>query len=162
MNDMKHPALFSYDDTMKMEPKLLQNRLDSLGEVKTWSDTVKSGSNVFKTPAAFPPNFCRTAVTLKKCLGKNCAGKVLDFVNFFEFNRRRPIYPLAFHKNVNMFGRPQLPFLMETDEFMRNIVKRLDEEEEEGGDVLGEAHGRARLGGRGLSRRYSVLRPVNG
>ncbi|CAE7944273.1 ANKRD50 [Symbiodinium sp. KB8] len=64
VNDMKHPERFSYDDTMKMEPKLLQNRLDGLGEVKTWSDTVKSGSNVFKTPAAFPPNFCRTAVTL--------------------------------------------------------------------------------------------------
>ena len=25
---------------------------------------MKTGSNVFKTPAAFPPNFCRTAVAL--------------------------------------------------------------------------------------------------
>lgn len=133
VNDMKHPGR-NYEDTMKLEPKLLQTRLDGLGEVKKWSDTVKTGSNVFKTPAAFPPNFCRTAVALKKCLGKNCAGKVLEFVSFFEFNRRRPIYPLAFHTNVNMFGRPQLPFLKETDRFMRNIVSRLDKEEEAEGE----------------------------
>ncbi|CAE7764161.1 ANKRD50, partial [Symbiodinium sp. CCMP2456] len=134
VNDMKHPGLSNHEEILKMEPKLLQSRLDGLGEVKTWCDTVKSGSNVFKTPAAFPPNFCRTAVTLKKCLGKNCAGKVLDFVSFFEFNRRRPIYPLAFHTNVNMFGRPQLPSLMETDRFMRNLLKRLEEKEEEEGE----------------------------
>ncbi|CAE7213178.1 ANKRD50 [Symbiodinium natans] len=116
---------------------VLKQRLEGLAEVKTWYDTVKCGSNVFKTPAAFPPNFCRVAAALKKRLGLRCAGSLLDFVSFFEFNRRRPIYPLAWHSHthVNLFGRPIAPYILEADALLRHIGRRAEgEEEAEGGD----------------------------
>ncbi|CAJ1360395.1 unnamed protein product [Effrenium voratum] len=113
---------------------ILQSRLKDLEGVKEWYSVVSKGSNVLTQPRCFPPNFCRAAAALMKMktnLGKVGVVKVLDFLEFFEFNRAKfPSHPF-WEKTVNPFGRPQSkPFydmLKLEKAFNNELHERLDE-----------------------------------
>ncbi|CAJ1379318.1 unnamed protein product [Effrenium voratum] len=66
---------------------ILQSRLKDMEGVKAWYSVVRKGSNVLTEPKSFPAAFCRVAAALRKAMGKVGLCKVLDFLEFFEFNR---------------------------------------------------------------------------
>eukprot|EP00435_Cladocopium_sp_Y103_P045459 s1050_g13.t1 len=114
--------------------EVLKSRIEGEKEVKEWYGIVKKGSLVFTSPKSFPPNYCRAAhaldSALRKQLGRGAVCRILDFLPFYEFNRRR-VPRSTFHKQVDVFGRPLAPCIYDTHQFMRKIQKKLEEAEEE-------------------------------
>jgi len=114
--------------------EILKSRIEGEKEVKEWYGIVKKGSLVFTSPKSFPPNFCRVAHALdsafRKPLGRGVVCCILDFLPFYEFNRRR-VPRSAFHKRVDVFGRPVPPCIYDMNQFQRKIRKKLEEAEEE-------------------------------
>lgn len=116
--------------------QVIKSRLADLEEVKEWYHIVRMGSNVFNSPKSFPPNYCRAAHAIKKAfrtLGRASVGKILDFLPFFEFNRRR-VPRSQFHKQIDNFGRPlsRVAFEMQQlDKRIRNWILKEDGEEVE-------------------------------
>ena len=52
---------------------------------------------------------------------------MLDFLHFFEFNRRR--VKTSYHEMANLFGRPLPPVLCRAERMERRIQKRMEGEE---------------------------------
>jgi len=114
--------------------EVLQQRLDGLEDVKKWYGLVRCGSNVFSSPTSFPAFFCRVAATLdrsfKKTIGRRCVSMILDFLNFFEFNRARPLP--VWPQRKNGFGRPLAPIIREVDAFLKPLEEQSLKERLEG------------------------------
>lgn len=114
--------------------EILKSRIEGEKEVKEWYGIVKKGSLVFTWPKSFPPNYCRAAHALdsafRKSLGRGVVCCILDFLPFYEFNRRR-VPRSTFHKQVDVFGRPVAPCIYDMNQFQGKIQKKLQEEEEE-------------------------------
>ncbi|CAJ1435007.1 unnamed protein product [Effrenium voratum] len=85
---------------------ILQSRLKDMEGVKAWYSVVRKGSNVLTEPKSFPAAFCRVAAALRKAMGKVGLCKVLDFLEFFEFNRPKAPSKADWQSSVDIFGRP--------------------------------------------------------
>ncbi|CAK8993260.1 unnamed protein product [Durusdinium trenchii] len=109
--------------------EILQSRLKDLEEVKSWYAIVSKGSNVFMHPKSFPASFCRVAAAFKKgtILTKPVIGSILDFVDFFEFNReRKPGLPF-WERSIDIFGRPQSNVFFQMQKLLSSFENELAE-----------------------------------
>ncbi|CAK8992560.1 unnamed protein product [Durusdinium trenchii] len=109
--------------------EILQSRLKDLEEVKSWYAIVSKGSNVFMHPKSFPASFCRVAAAFKKgtILTKLVIGSILDFVDFFEFNReRKPGLPF-WERSIDIFGRPQSNVFFQMQKLLSSFENELAE-----------------------------------
>lgn len=115
--------------------------LQDIRDMREWYGVVKCGRNVFKSAACFPPEFRCIAEALDRGLsmkigGQGVLGRVLDYLWFFEFNRRR-LLKASWHSCLSQGfgGRP----VTETNHRIEKLVGWVDQRVEALQDLAARA-----------------------